>query len=457
MSHRSVFLGFVVALAASAFVAFAAQGGAGRGQGQGAGAPPATPGGGGQGQGGGRGRGGPITLHAARVLDGKGGVVQNAVITVQGSKIVSVGPMAAGQTPTYELGDATLMPGMIDVHVHLQWIFGPNGNYNNYPNQRDMTKAYQNDAVLENARMTLMAGFTTVQSPGWNEDKPLNTAIQAGVVNGPRIVTSLQPVSGGTPDAIRASVRQHKADGADFIKFFASGSIRQGGKMSTTQEQLDAVCGEAKAQGLRTLIHAHDPESIIASVKAGCTEIEHGVFADDAAIKAMKDANVWFDPNIGLVLQNYLEHHDEYLDSSIPPEGFAFMERCAAARHNRLQESARRRPQDADGNGRCRRCARPERPRDRRAGEGGTDADGRDYRDDVALGGVAQPRGHDWHARAGLRGRHRRGAWGSDQGHLGRHAGAVRDEGRAGHEEELTIDDRGLTIDWLIDDSQIED
>jgi imidazolonepropionase-like amidohydrolase len=324
MSHRFIIIGAVAFVAATAFVAVAAQGGA-QGQGAaGAGAAGAATGARGQGQG--RGRGGPMTLHAARVLDGKGGVIENGVVTVQGSKIASIAPAKAGETYTYDFPDATIMPGMIDVHVHLQWIFGPNGNYNNYPNQREMTKAYQNDAVLENARATLMAGFTTVQSPGWNEDKPLNAAIQAGVVNGPRIITSLQPVGGGTPDAIRANVRQHKADGADFIKFFASGSIRQGGKMSTTQEQLDAVCGEAKAQGLRTLVHAHDPESIISSVKAGCTQIEHGVFADDAAIKAMKDANVWFDPNIGLVLQNYLEHHDEYLDSSIPPEGFAFMQ-----------------------------------------------------------------------------------------------------------------------------------
>ena len=321
MSHRFA-VAFIFLFAATAFVALAAQGGTGA-QGRAGGATP--PAGRGQGQGRG-GRGGPITLRAARVLDGKGGVVENGVVTVQGTKIVSVGPAKASETYTYDFPNATLMPGLIDVHVHLQWIFGPNGNYNNYPNQRDMTKAYQTDAVLENARVTLMAGFTTVQSPGWNEDKPLNAAIQAGVVNGPRIITSLQPVASGTPEAIRASVRQHKADGADFIKFFASGSIRTGGKMNVTQEQLDAVCGEAKAQGLRTLIHAHDPESIIASVKAGCTEIEHGVFADDAAIKAMKDANVWFDPNIGLVLQNYLEHHDEYLDSSIPPEGFAFMQ-----------------------------------------------------------------------------------------------------------------------------------
>jgi imidazolonepropionase-like amidohydrolase len=107
-------------------------------------------------------------------------------------------------------------------------------------------------------------------------------------------------------------VRQAKADGADLIKFFASASIRDGGKMNVTQAQVDAVCGEASAQGLRTLVHAHSADSVIASVKAGCTQIEHGMFVDDAAIKAMADAHVYFDPNIGLVLQNYLEHRDEY-------------------------------------------------------------------------------------------------------------------------------------------------
>ena len=107
-------------------------------------------------------------------------------------------------------------------------------------------------------------------------------------------------------------MRAAKAEGADLIKFFASASIRDGGKMNVTQAQVDAVCGEAKAQGLRTLVHAHSADSVIASVKAGCTEIEHGMFVDDAAIKAMADAHVYFDPNIGLVLQNYLEHHDEY-------------------------------------------------------------------------------------------------------------------------------------------------
>jgi imidazolonepropionase-like amidohydrolase len=269
--------------------------------------------------------GGPITIKAARVIDGRGNVVKDAIITVQGSKIVSIGLDPGPNPPTYDLGDATVLPGMMDVHVHLQWIFGPDGKYGN--RGAAVVAGYQSEAILQNARDTLMAGFTTVQSVGWEGDKALRDAIAAGTVVGPRLLTSLQPVGGGTPDAIRESVRQRKAAGADLIKFFASGSIRDGGKMSTTQEQLDAVCGEAKLQGLRTLVHAHDSPSIIATVKAGCTEVEHGLFADDASIKAMADAHTYFDPNIGLVLQNYLENEDKYMGSgNFNEAGFASME-----------------------------------------------------------------------------------------------------------------------------------
>src|SRR3989454_4574206 len=286
---------------------------------------PGQPPAGGRGQGG---RGGPvqpITMRAARVLDGRGGTLDNGVIEVQGSKIARIdqrtGPV------TYDLGDATILPGMMDVHVHLNWYFGPSGKYG----ERDVPAGYAMDAVLDNARKTLLAGFTTVQSVGSPQDKPLREAIAAGVVVGPRLLSSLSQLQGGnqTPDQLRERVRALKAQGADLIKTFASGSIRDGGKMSITHEQLDAICGEAKAQGLRTLVHAHSPESIIAAVKAGCTQIEHGVFADDAAIRAMKDANVFFDPNIGLVLQNYIENKSKYLGSgNFNDEGFAFMEKA---------------------------------------------------------------------------------------------------------------------------------
>jgi imidazolonepropionase-like amidohydrolase len=277
----------------------------------------------------GRGRGGgPITIHAARVIDGKGGVIDNGVITVQGTKITAVGPATAGQTYTYDLGGATVLPGMIDVHVHLNWIFGSDGKYGSA--NRD-TAEYQIDAELENARKTLLAGFTTVQSPGAASDVPLRDAIKAGVVVGPRILTSVMQIQPGqrTPDQLRDQVRQAKSQGADLIKLFASLSIRDGGKMNVTPEQVEAVCGEARAQGLRTIVHAHDSASIIASVKGGCTEVEHGLFADDEAIRAMKDANVYFDPNIGLVLQNYLENKDKFLSptGSFTEEGFGYMER----------------------------------------------------------------------------------------------------------------------------------
>jgi hypothetical protein len=99
--------------------------------------------------------------------------------------------------------------------------------------------------------------------------------------------------------------------------------------MNVTQSQLDAICGEAKAQGLRAVVHAHDPASIIAAVHAGCSQIEHGLFADDAAIRTMKEANIFFDPNIGVVLQNYLERRKQFLGSgSYTEEGFAFMEKA---------------------------------------------------------------------------------------------------------------------------------
>jgi imidazolonepropionase-like amidohydrolase len=311
----------VVFLCALSFVA-AATLDAQRGQGAGTPARGAQPA---RGQGQGRGRGGPITIHAARVLDGRGETVYDGVITVQGSKIVSVVPAVPGQTYTYDLGDATAMPGLIDVHVHLNWYFGPGGHYG----ERGLPAGYAADAILDNARKTLMAGFTTVQSVGWAGDKPLREAIAAGTVNGPRLLSSLDqivPRASDTPDALRERVRRDKANGADLIKLFASASIRDGGRMNVTQAQIDAVCGEARAQGLRSLVHAHSPDSIIAAVKGGCTEIEHGLFADDAAIAAMKQANVYFDPNIGLVLQNYLENEDKFMGSgNFNEEGFAAM------------------------------------------------------------------------------------------------------------------------------------
>ena len=271
----------------------------------------------------------PVTIRAARLLDGRGKTMTNAVIEVRGTTIAAIDQRRGAVTR--DLGDVTLMPGMIDVHVHIDWHFQPNGMYGRREGQPQETPAQVEAAVQANLDAMLDAGFTTVQSLGSPSDGPRRDAINAGTKRGPRVITSLGQIQPGTrtPAELRDLVRMLKSRGADVIKLFASGSIRDGGKMNVTQEQVDAVCAEAKAQGLRAVVHAHDSASIIATVKAGCSQVEHGLFADDAAMKAMKDANVYFDPNIGVVLQNYLENRSKYMGTgSYNEEGFAFMEKA---------------------------------------------------------------------------------------------------------------------------------
>ena len=266
-----------------------------------------------------------ILIHAARLLDGTGKTIENATIEVRGSKIVAVDQRKGPYT--HDLGNATLMPGMIDVHTHVDWHFGPDGKYP----ARGETPEQRRDAVARNLEATLLAGFTTVQNVGNAGDQALRDDVAAGRLTGPRILTSLGSISGGqiSVDELRTRVRRFKTDGADLIKVFASESIRTGGAPTMTQEQLDAVCGEAKTLGLRTLVHAHAAEAIIRATKAGCTQVEHGAYASDEALALMKTTGTYFDPNIGLVLQNYIENKARFLSAtgSYTEEGFAFMEK----------------------------------------------------------------------------------------------------------------------------------
>ncbi len=269
-----------------------------------------------------------IIIHADRILDGRGKVIPGASVTVQGDKITKVGA-AAASAATYDLKGLTLLPGLIDAHSHLSWYFNRQGRY--HTNNDGDTPVESMLSMAGNAYATLMAGFTTIQSPGSPEDKDLREWVALGQVPGPRVLTSLNAISSPrlTADSMRAIVRRRKAEGADVIKIFASASIRDGGAQTLSDEQLQAICGEAKTQGLRTMVHAHSSESIKAAVLAGCDQIEHGVFANDEVLKLMADRGVYFDPQVCLVFRNYLDNRAKYDGiGNYNEAGFAAMEKA---------------------------------------------------------------------------------------------------------------------------------
>ena len=224
----------------------------------------------------------------------------------------------------YDLSRLTVLPGWIDVHDHITWHFGPNGRVED----KSETPSQAALAGAGNAYATLMAGFTTVQSLGSPEDKELREAIASGALPGPRLLTALNPIEDAklTPEQIREAVRKLKADGADVVKIFASRSIRQGGGQTLSDEQLQAACSEATAQGLRSVVHAYR-SAVRASANAGCTEVEHGTYATQEDLDAMAQHGTFFDPQIGLVIHNYLDNKPKFLGvGTYTEEGFAKMQ-----------------------------------------------------------------------------------------------------------------------------------
>jgi imidazolonepropionase-like amidohydrolase len=271
----------------------------------------------------------PIVLKASTVFDGKGKTLRNTIIVVEGSKITRIGGAAPANAITYDLSAFTVSPGWIDTHSHLSDHFDDKDRLAG----RDEPAEQALLRIADNAVLTLDAGFTTVQSPGASIDKDLRDAIARGIFPGPRLLTSLEAMTetSGNPDQLRALVRQRKTAGADLIKLFASKSIREGGDQTMTDAQLQAACGEAKSLGLRTLVHAHAASAAKAASLAGCTSIEHGAFVTDEVFELMAQHGTYYDPNIGVVLQNYLENKPKYFGiGNYNEEGFAHMEKGVA-------------------------------------------------------------------------------------------------------------------------------
>jgi imidazolonepropionase-like amidohydrolase len=282
-----------------------------------------------------------LVIAASRILDGRGHVLRDTRIVIEGSKIVAIDAKAA--PVDYDLRGLTVSPGWIDGHVHITWSFGRDGK-NAGAGGTTQEAAY---AAASNAWLTLMAGFTTVQSVGSPTDVDLRNSIASGMLPGPRILTAIEPLAGrgeatGTPDEIRAYVRKQKVAGADLIKIFASGGMLRGG-MTLSEEQLKAACDEAKKQGLRTLVHAYR-DAVRAATVAGCTQVEHGLGATDDDLKLMAAKGTYFDPQAGLLLKNYLLNRDKYVGTPFYPtneEGFAVFEKVLPMNWELLRRAAK--------------------------------------------------------------------------------------------------------------------
>ena len=268
-----------------------------------------------------------LTIRADRLIDGRGNLIPDAAVVIDGDKIVAI--ERHPKKVDLDLGNRTLMPGGIDTHVHIGWHFDA-ADGRSHDDETDRNESPESTALYaaENAVRTLNGGITTVQSLGAPIDKPLRDAVARGVLPGPRILTAYEPISDDklTPEQLRTAVQKLAADGADVVKVFASLSIRNGGGPTMSQEQMNAICDEAKKHNLRVAVHAHGPESVRRAVLAGANSIEHGALIGQPELDLMAEHGTFFDPNIDLVFRNYFENKSHFLGiGNYTEEGFAQM------------------------------------------------------------------------------------------------------------------------------------
>lgn len=263
-----------------------------------------------------------VSVAAARLLDVESGkILADQVVRVEDGVIRSIGPRGADEAVTYDLGDVTLLPGLIDAHVHLI------GGEEQTPYER-LTETTARAAIegVANARVTLEAGFTTVRDLGSRDgaDVALRDAIAAGRVRGPRMLVAVKSLSstGGHgdrndlpddievhrlsgiadgPDEIRRKVRENVKHGADWIKVLATGGVMSAGTdpraADYTEDELRAAVETAGGRGRDVAAHAHGTEGIRRAALAGVRSIEHASMLDDATIALIADRGSFVVPN----------------------------------------------------------------------------------------------------------------------------------------------------------------
>jgi imidazolonepropionase-like amidohydrolase len=267
---------------------------------------------------------GAVVILTRHALDGHGGELRNARIGVENGRITSLAAQAQGQV--IDLRRYTVLPGWIDVHVHLDSHFDRNGRIAT-ESEPPLEAAM---GIAEAAWDTLLGGFTTVQSVGDPSEKPLRDAIRDHGFPGPRVLTSLAWIEGDAstpPEELRRLVRARKSEGADLIKIFASSSQRTGATPTFNEAQLRILCDEARALGLRSMVHAYRSQ-VAAAARAGCGEIEHMTYSSAEEIAVAVRAGAFLSPQVGLVVQNYLKNKERYLGvGNYTEQGMATMER----------------------------------------------------------------------------------------------------------------------------------
>lgn len=309
-------------------------------------------------------------LKAARMFDGKSdSLTTPGFVVVQDGKIMGAGTNASApaDAEVIDLGDATLLPGFIDAHTHLTMMY-----------REDYTKAMLDslqkpipEKALEasvNARVTLMAGFTTVRDVGSSDylDAGLRNAINRGVVPGPRMLVAVHAIgaTGGHcdetgfregalgketgpevgvvngADEVRRAVRLAHKYGATVIKTCATGGVLSlADAVDTpqlTQAELDALVDEAHALRLKTAAHAHGAEGAKRAIRAGIDSIEHGSFLDEEDLNLMKQKGTYYVPTL-MAVQGLKEQIQKGV--AIPPAILPKAEAAIAAIHQTFQRA----------------------------------------------------------------------------------------------------------------------
>ena len=266
-----------------------------------------------------------IGIHSRRVLDVRSGTVSDGYVVVRGDRIVSIDKSAPNGVRIIELGDATVLPGLIDCHVHLE------ADWSDFSATSNLRRSSAEKTLdgLQNAQTYLQHGFTTVRDAGTTDPAydtiALRNAFARGRFAGPRVLAAGVPISvtGGhadlnplaadvpmvkfpniadTPDEVRVAVRHDLRNGVDWIKLMATGGVADTlsdyNVQELSDEQMKVAVEVAHRGGRKVMAHAEGTAGITAAVRAGVDSIEHGTMLDEETAQLMAGRGTWLVPTL---------------------------------------------------------------------------------------------------------------------------------------------------------------